>query len=109
MREIAVRPVLWTALAIALVVAAAVGAVLGFLHLRHVPAGGERLSSGPDIRLDAPGLSSAPQDELQRDRQAKLAKLNSAGWVDRERGIAHIPISDAMALMAARGSGEPKR
>ena len=109
MRDVAVRPVLWTALAIAAVVATVVAAVLGVLDLRGVPPGGERLSAGPELRLDAPGLSSAPQDEQRQERAAKLARLDSAGWVDRERGLAHIPIGDAMDLMVARRASEARR
>ena len=109
MREVAVRPVLWTALAIAAVVAAVVAAVLGVLQLRGVPPGGERLSAGPSTRLEAPWLSSAPQDELRQDRRDKQARLESAGWVDRERGLAHIPIGDAMDLLVARHAAEAQR
>lgn len=109
MRDIAVRPVLWAALAIAAVVATVVGTVLGVLHWHGVPPDGERLSAGPVERLDAPGLSSAPQDELRRDRQASQARLASAGWVDRERGIAHIPIEDAMELLVARHGAEARK
>lgn len=109
MREIAVRPVLWTALAIALVIAAVVGAVLALLHANDLAPGGERLHFTYDTRLDAPGLASAPQDDLRQDRQRKKARLESAGWVDRQRGIAHIPIGDAMDLLAARRAQEPRR
>lgn len=109
MREIAVRPVLWTALAIALVIAAVVGAVLALLHANDLAPGGERLHFTYDTRLDAPGLASAPQDDLRQDRQRKKARLESAGWVDRQRGIAHIPIGDAMDLLAARRAQESRR
>jgi hypothetical protein len=30
-------------------------------------------------------------------------RLESSGWVDRERGVAHIPIERAMAMLAERG------
>jgi hypothetical protein len=36
-----------------------------------------------------------------RDRAARRARLDAWGWVDRERGVAHIPIAEAMALVAA--------
>lgn len=36
-----------------------------------------------------------------RDRAARLARLHGYGWVDRARGVAHIPIEEAMALVAA--------
>lgn len=106
MREVAVRPVLWTALAIAVVVAIAIAAVLALLYHRGLSPGGERLRSAFAERLDAPGLDSAPQDDLQRERRRKKARLESAGWVDQQRGIAHIPIGDAMDLLAAQRAKE---
>jgi hypothetical protein len=108
MREIAVRPVLWTALAIALVVAATVAVVLAMLHWNDLRPGGERLQYGYEARLDAPGLSSAPQDELRQDRRRKQARLDSAGWVDQGQGIAHIPIADAMDLLVVQRAKEAK-
>lgn len=108
MREIAVRPVLWAALAIALVVAGVVAAVLALLHVDSLPPGGARLHFPDATRLDAPGLASAPQDELRQDRQRKKAQLDSAGWVDRQRGIAHIPIADAMDLLLAQRGREQR-
>ena len=109
MREIAVRPVLWAALAIGLVVAAVVAAVLGLMHLEGVRPGGERLEPGHDVRLEAPGLASAPQDERLDDRRRRQARLDSAGWLDRQQGIAHIPIADAMDLLVARQAAKAQR
>ena len=45
--------------------------------------------------FDAAGLRG------DRDRAARLARLNGQGWVDRARGVAHIPIEEAMALVVA--------
>jgi len=46
-----------------------------------------------------------------RDRAARQARLDGWGWVDRARGLAHIPIAEAMSLVAAGvrppGGGEP--
>jgi len=52
-----------------------------------------------------------PQPRLQTDPEADLAAyvrkeqhlLNSYGWVDREHGIAHIPIGIAMERLAQTG------
>jgi hypothetical protein len=33
----------------------------------------------------------------------EMSRLNSTGWVDKQRGIAHIPIADAMRLTAQQG------
>lgn len=108
MREIAVRPVLWTALAIAVVIACVIAAVLWLLHREDMDPGGERLQAAYAERLDAPGLSSAPQDDLRQDRQRKKAWLDAAGWVDQQKGIAHIPIGDAMDLLVAQRAKEAR-
>jgi hypothetical protein len=34
-----------------------------------------------------------------RDREARLERLGSYGWVDRRSGVAHIPIDEAMELV----------
>jgi hypothetical protein len=52
-----------------------------------------------------------PAPKLQLDAPADLAALNarettqlaSYGWVDREKGIAHIPLAQATQDVAARG------
>jgi hypothetical protein len=104
MRDIDVRTVMRTGVAIALVVAGVVAAVLGSLHVAGIAPGGERLDLR-DAPQGAPGLSSAPQPELQQGRREKEARLHSAGWVDREAGIAHIPIEDAMDILASQAEG----
>ena len=51
----------------------------------------------------APRLQSDPTADLHRLLDAQMAQLNSAGWVDRQGGIAHIPIDDAMKRIAQQG------
>lgn len=51
----------------------------------------------------APGLQSNPPAELRRFTAEELSRLNSAGWVDKNQGIAHIPIDEAMQRIAAQG------
>jgi hypothetical protein len=36
----------------------------------------------------------------ERRRAAQLERLSSYGWVDQSAGIAHLPITDAMSLVA---------
>ena len=47
------------------------------------------------------GLRSAPQQDLAAYRAEKEARLHGFGWVDAQRGIAHIPIESAMDLLVA--------
>jgi hypothetical protein len=36
----------------------------------------------------------------ERDRQARMERLGSYGWVDRRAGVVHLPIERAMELSA---------
>jgi hypothetical protein len=105
MRDVAIRPIVRVAAVIALVVALVAAAVLALLHSVGIAPGGERFEVSYSATLRAPGLSSAPQPEQQRERQDKESRLHSAGWVDRSAGLVHIPIEDALDLLASRAEG----
>ncbi len=51
----------------------------------------------------SPRLQPDPNDELVAMKGQQLAQLNSYGWIDRNRGVAHIPINRAMEILARRG------
>jgi hypothetical protein len=50
-----------------------------------------------------PLLQPAPQPDRATYFADKRRLLDSYGWVDRQAGIARIPLDDAMKLLAARG------
>jgi hypothetical protein len=50
-----------------------------------------------------PPLPAQPKHDLREVRAAEDRVLNSYGWVDREAGIARIPISRAMEILADEG------
>ncbi|HET6628150.1 MAG TPA: hypothetical protein VFG91_00080 [Woeseiaceae bacterium] len=54
---------------------------------------------------ESPVLQVTPESDLARLRAREAALLHGYGWVDRERGIARIPIERAMEILAA--GGEP--
>jgi hypothetical protein len=55
-------------------------------------------------RLPAePRLQQFPRNELYEFRTKEDAELHGYGWVDKDAGIVHIPIEDAMRLMLQRG------
>jgi len=87
--------------AIGATVLAVVAAVLIWLHFAHLNPGGDRLTRPYHVGVPGAALESAPQPDLRRDRAEKRRRLESAGWVDRRAGIAHIPIETAIALRAA--------
>jgi hypothetical protein len=48
-------------------------------------------------------LSGTPQADLAAIRRVETERLESRGWVDRQAGVVHIPIGDAMDILAQRG------
>ena len=54
-----------------------------------------------------PRLEIDPPADLARYRDEQRKDLESYGWVDRPAGVVHIPIEEAMRLVAERGL--PKR
>lgn len=73
--------------------------VLGF--------GRPALLSGPPGAIPAtvpsPQLRSDPGQDLAEYQREKRQRLSSAGWVDREASIVHIPIQQAMEQVAEHG------
>jgi hypothetical protein len=56
----------------------------------------------PDMSPE-PDLQVASSRDYQDMRAAEEAQLRSYGWVDRDAGIAAIPIERAMEIFAGRG------
>ncbi|MGA8171922.1 MAG: hypothetical protein WB816_13965 [Methylocystis sp.] len=50
----------------------------------------------PLPRFPRPRLQTSPRDDMAAFRHAEMERLNSAGWIDQAKGVAHIPITVAM-------------
>jgi len=50
-----------------------------------------------------PSLQEDPHQDLERLRDSERQILNSYGWVDREKGIARVPIEEAMKRVLEKG------
>jgi hypothetical protein len=57
-------------------------------------------------RFPQPQLLTEPGKEWRQTRLAAETRLRTYGWVDREAGVAHIPITAAMKLLLQRGLPE---
>jgi hypothetical protein len=53
--------------------------------------------------VPGPGLDAIPEVNLVNILQRDNERLNSYGWVDRDAGVVHIPIDEAMRLMVEHG------
>jgi hypothetical protein len=51
----------------------------------------------------SPRLQPDPLLDFEEFRDAQQNALNSYGWVDQQRGIAHIPIDQAMEMLLKQG------
>ncbi len=84
-----------------------VAALIAIGYLRHEAAAHPAPALPPELGQTKIGLveQSLFHDgnvlRGDKDRAARLARLNGWGWVDRAAGVAHIPIEEAMALVAA--------
>ena len=63
--------------------------------------------AGIDRVVPEPRLQPAPALELEELQARWQLALESYGWVDREAGIARIPIERAMTILAERGGPNP--
>ena len=60
------------------------------------PAGGMDTKR---VRPPEPRLQERPAHDLLEIRAAEAERLSTYGWVDRQAGVAHIPIGRAMDLV----------
>lgn len=108
-RDVDIRRVSILAGVLVLVIAAAMGLmVLMFDRLAAREAGHQ---APPSTLVEPPALRLPPEPRLQEDPVADLARmmaeeqaaLDGYGWVDRERGVARIPVRRAMDILVQRG------
>jgi len=55
------------------------------------------------IRTGEPRLQINPREDLLQLRAREDTVLNSYGWVDRAKGVVHIPVRDAIRILTTRG------
>lgn len=92
------------ALIAALAGGVAIVLALTFLALRLIyPAALAGPSDAPRLATAEPRLQIDPAADLAAHRAAAAKRLNSYGWIDRQRGIVRIPIERAMQDVLAAG------
>ncbi len=85
----------------------AVALLVGLFRYFESTYGGPMPPTG--LNLDAralppaPTLQRTPRLDLQRFRAAEDEVLNSYSWIDRQRGIVHVPIEVAIDILARQG------
>ena len=98
------RDVSATFIALAFVLMVSGLAIVGLLCWWIFPrAPNPRLIPYPVPSYPPPQLQAAPHEDLVRFERQELDRLNSVGWIDRAKGLVHIPIDRAMRDVVAAG------
>ncbi|MBM3820857.1 MAG: hypothetical protein FJW14_17840 [Acidimicrobiia bacterium] len=90
----------------ALLIHAGLGVLYQMMIDRAIEVGEQRypLAEGQEQRLPpAPRLQQFPHSELYQFRVGEDQLLHNYGWMNREGGVVHIPIDEAMRLLVERG------
>ncbi len=58
-------------------------------------------------RPEGPLLEVSPPRNWQKYKAAEVEHLKSYGWVEKEKGVAHIPVERAIEIVAEKGLPEP--
>ncbi|MFB3813200.1 MAG: hypothetical protein ACE14L_03740 [Terriglobales bacterium] len=63
----------------------------------------QRVGGDPAVTFPAPRLQPDPVADMNKFREREEEILNSYGWVDQARGTVHIPIEQAIQIVAKTG------
>lgn len=78
--------------------------LLGVLVAALFPASlKDRTIAGRILPFPAPQLQRSPRADMARFFSQQMRAVNGVWWVDRGRGIVHLPIDDAMRKLAQEG------
>jgi hypothetical protein len=104
-KDISIRGVLVVAAILAATIALSAAALGGLVWLFESMANRPAVSplERSEVVPPEPRLNPRPAQQLVAIHRREDGVLQSYGWVDRETGIAHIPIDKAMAILAERG------
>ena len=84
------------------IVAGGIALVIG-LVLLSFPSSLRDRPRAPTVDMPEPRLQSSPRNDLRTYREEAMRRLTGYGWIDKDKGIVHIPIDEAMHRIAERG------
>ncbi|GAB2783448.1 hypothetical protein GCM10027040_06840 [Halomonas shantousis] len=73
---------------------------------RELPGPPNPFAGEPANVSKAPRLQTSPEVDLATFNERVEARLHGVGWSDREAGRVHMPVEQAMQLLAERGLPE---
>ena len=90
-------------IALLLATIAVMALLVGVFKYFKASEGGQPVTADPVKVFPQPQLQKSPIPDLKTVRAAEDQILKSYGWVDQQRGIARIPIAQAMELVVKKG------
>ena len=93
----------WTAAGVGIGTALFLGLSMTALWF-YFHASAEIVRTPRPARFPEPQVQSNPAGDLHALRAAQREQLEGYAWIDRDRGLARIPVARAMELLAARGA-----
>jgi len=92
------------AIALALLCIVALGLLFGLFRYFQARDNTAAVKPIDPVRVfPQPQLQKTPALDLESIRDAENQRLESYGWVDREKGVVRIPIERAIDLLSQRG------
>jgi hypothetical protein len=80
-----------------------------FAMIAGFPSAPADASRALTVEPPQPQLQTNPSEDLAKFRAVEEKRLNGYYWVDKEKGIVHIPIEQAMKQLAEEGiDGYPR-
>jgi hypothetical protein len=103
--ETAYEPSDWRISAVAIVLAMVLALVaVSVLALRVIfQTAASDVDRSPTVAMPASVLQTDPAQDLARLRAREDQALNTYYWADRQNGVVHIPIDQAMKQIVGRG------
>jgi hypothetical protein len=62
-----------------------------------------RTAAAPGLSMKEPPLQVSPRSDIDAMRERDDRALKNTAWIDRERGLARVPIETAMEMVAKDG------
>jgi hypothetical protein len=83
--------------------------IAAFVLIAAFPRSVSDVSRALTVEPPQPRLQTDPAADLARFRAKEARELDSYYWIDKQKGIVHIPIAQAIKEIAAKGiPGFPK-
>jgi len=85
------------------------GALFGYLNREAEQAQGRSPMATTEVQLPPPPvIQHHPEDDLRQMQEEQARILNGYRWVNKDGGVARIPIDRAMKVLLERGLLTPK-